>query len=55
MTPNEQKLRRFIRNEIKTVIKESVRHRQGLASLIFEDADPTKISNYTFWRRSSGR
>lgn len=37
MTPNEQKLRRFIRNEIKTVIKESVRPRRGLASLIFEE------------------
>ena len=54
MTPNEQKLRRFIRNEIKTVIKESVRHRQGLASLIFEDADPTKIDPERFPTTLSG-
>jgi hypothetical protein len=37
MTSNEQKLRRLISNEIKTVIKESVRPRQSLVSLIFED------------------
>jgi hypothetical protein len=41
MTPNEQKLRKFISNEIKTVIKESIRPRRTLASLIFE-ADEKK-------------
>ena len=41
MTSNEQKLRRLISNEIKTIIKESVRPRRTLASLIFED----KIGN----------
>jgi len=37
MTSNEQKLRRLISNEIKTIIKESVRPRRTLASLIFEE------------------
>ena len=37
MKSNEQKLRRLISNEIKTVIKESVRPRRTLASLIFEE------------------
>ena len=41
MTSNEQKLRRLISNEIKTIINESVRPRRTLASLIFED----KIGN----------
>ena len=41
MKSNEQKLRRLISNEIKTVIKESVHPRRSLVSLIFED----KIGN----------
>ena len=39
MTLNEQKLRRLISNEIKTVIKESVHPRRSLVSLIFEEID----------------
>ena len=39
MASNEQKLRRFISKEIKSVIKESVRPRRNrsLSSLIFEE------------------
>jgi len=48
MTSNEQKLRRLISNEIKTIIKESVRPRRTLASLIFEDADVSKINPKLF-------
>ena len=48
MTSNEQKLRRLISNEIKTVIKESIRPRRRLTSLIFEaeDAGVAWDSNY---------
>lgn len=49
MTSNEKKLRRFISNEIKTVVKESIRPRRGrLASLIFEDAVAGKIDPEKF-------
>ena len=48
MTSNEQKLRRLISNEIKTIIKESIRPRRRLTSLIFEaeDAGVAWDSNY---------
>ena len=54
MTSNEQKLRRLISNEIKTIVKESIRPRRTLASLIFEDADPTKIDPERFPTTLSG-
>ena len=48
MTSNEQKLRRLISNEIKTVIKESVRPRRSLVSLIFEE-DEKKDDSGVAW------
>lgn len=48
VTSNEQKLRRLISNEIKTIINESVRPRRMLASLIFEDAVAGKIDPEKF-------
>jgi len=50
MALNEQKLRRFISKEIKTVIKESARPKRGrsLTSLIFEDADASKVDPKLF-------
>lgn len=45
MTSNEQKLRRLISNEIKSVIKESVRPRRTLTSLIFEEDEKKDSSS----------
>lgn len=48
MKLTESQLRRIIRNETKLVISESRRGRRSLASLIFEDAEASKIDPEKF-------
>ena len=45
MKLTESQLRRIIRNETKTVIKEFTHPRRGLASLIFEEDEKKPVDN----------
>lgn len=54
MKTTEKKLRKLISDEIKTIVKESIRPRKGLLSLIFEDAVASKIDAEKFPTTLSG-